>query len=196
MPFEAIPVDPRTAGTRKLTAAWGINDAPYITQPTIDGKVERCPYHAVWSRMIAAAHPDGRATVCGDWRSFMAFRKWMKAQNWEGKYFSKNVLYPRNLVFTPDTCVFVSGRINRLINSCLASARGPLPVGVDLNRGRYRASCGGHLGYFDTPEEARAAWQKEKALQFSDEAYAEGDTLLASGLLRWRNFMLGWAADV
>ncbi len=177
MPFEEIPVDPRTAGTRKLTAGWGINDAPYITQPTINGKVERCPYHAVWSRMIAAAHPDGRATVCEEWRSFMAFREWMVWQDWVGNYFSKNVLYPGNLVFSPDKCVFIPGRINRLINGCLASARGALPVGVDLNRGRYRAFCGRHLGYFNTPEEAQAAWRAEKARQFSDEAYAEGDTL-------------------
>lgn len=81
----------------------------------------------------------------------------------------KDILIKGNKIYSPDTCVFVSGAINKLfVNRALC--RGDLPVGVRRVRGscKYAARCSfgngsmKHLGVFNTPEEAFCVYKKAK----------------------------------
>lgn len=163
MGFEEILVDQRVVERRQLCAGWGVNDAPYITQPTVNGKVVKCPYYAVWSRMIhAVAAKERHAEICGEWRYFMAFRSWMATQDWQGERFDKDLLVAGNTVFCPERCCFVPHTVAGIRRS-LETTVGHWPRGVDSPApGRYRAVCGRHLGYFSTPEAAHRAWRRAK----------------------------------
>lgn len=156
----------------RLVYGVGINDAPY----TVKGEGFHCPFHRKWSDMMTRAYSDAyhkqRPTyrdveVCEEWQTFTNFKAWMETQDWQGKELDKDLKVPGNRVYSPDACLFVSPRVNTLIESCRAS-RGELPIGVDRLRNKFRSRCSGlllpYLGLFDTAESAHVAWQKAKCL--------------------------------
>ncbi len=186
MGFEEILVDQRVVERRQLCAGWGVNDAPYITQPTVNGKVVKCPYYAVWSRMVHAARA-WRGTVCKEWRYFMAFRAWMSAQDWGGKRFDRDLLVAGNAVFCPERCCFVTHNVAGIRRS-LGATGGPWPPGVDSpSEGRYRAVCGKHLGYFHTPEAAHEAWRTAKKCAVYGLATEQTDDRVRDALIEIAN---------
>lgn len=158
----------------------GINDAPYCTQPVIDGKKVICPSYSVWTAMLARAYSDkyhakrptySGVTVCEDWHSFMSFRHWWLENQVDGWELDKDILYD-DVVYSPETCIFVPSWLNSFTTDS-GSSRGELPIGVDFHKqaGKYRAQCGHplasgrgrlSLGLFTTPEEAHLAWLKRK----------------------------------
>lgn len=94
----------------------------------------------------------------------------MEKQNWKGKALDKDIIFPNNKVYSPETCAFVSGTTNNFVTARDAS-RGEWPLGVywENQAEKYRAQCGNpftkkreKLGYFNTPEEAHEAWRKRK----------------------------------
>lgn len=84
----------------KLVCGFGISDADYVVCPTIGGKQVWCQYYRKWKSMLLRQTPKEwkRHTtykgckVCEEWRSFMAFRKWMMTQDWQGKQLDKDLL--------------------------------------------------------------------------------------------------------
>lgn len=144
-----------------------------------------------YSAKLQAKYPSYiGCSVVPEWLSFMAFRAWMIRQNWVGMELDKDLLFPGNKVYSPNTCVFISDALNKFTTDS-AAARGEWPLGVDWRKhsGRFRALCSNpftgkreHLGYFTCSDAAHEAWRKRKheiALQLAAE---QTDPRLAAAL--------------
>ena len=155
----------------------GINDADYKVKPIINGRRLVCPFYKKWVDMIKRCYSKKEhvrypsyagCSVCDEWLVFSNFKSWMELQNWKGKFLDKDILIQGNKIYSPDFCLFVSGRVNTLlINS--EGSRGSLKLGVDFHKktGKYRARCrdGGRtvsIGAFTTENEAFEAYKKFK----------------------------------
>ena len=173
----------------KLIHGVGINDLGYRTQvyeyvtekggKRIQKSVFRCKYYTVWTNMLQRcyskklleSYPTYIGTsVCSEWLSATAFKKWMEKQDWSGKCLDKDIIVPRSKLYSPETCAFVLNATNSFVIANDA-CRGDYPVGVNLLKktGRYRALCQNpfsgkqeYLGHFSTQEEAHEAWRKRK----------------------------------
>jgi len=120
--------------------------------------------------------------VCDEWLLFSKFVKWF-AKNYIGDYqLDKDLLKPNNQQYSPDACRYVPTYVNSLLLDCGAS-RGVLPIGVSMKGKKYRSNCSQiqtdgntksvHLGCFESPKKAHAAWQrgKIKAIELVIEKY-------------------------
>ena len=173
----------------KLVYGVGVNDLGYRTQvyeyvtenggKRIRKHVFLCKYYAAWKHMLERcyskklleSYPSYIGTsVCSEWLSASAFRKWMEQQDWRGKSLDKDIIVPRSKLYSPKTCAFVLPATNSFVVASDAR-RGDYPIGVYLLRhtGKYRAQCKNlfsgkdeYLGCFSTPEEAHEAWRKRK----------------------------------
>ena len=173
----------------KLVYGVGVNDLGYRTQVKEEvtkngGKrtqktVFRCKYYTVWvnmlqrcySKKLLESYPSYIGTsVCSEWLSATAFKKWMEQQDWEGKCLDKDIVVPRSKLYSPETCAFVLPATNNFVIARDA-CRGEYPIGVCLfkHTGKYQALCRNpfigkneHLGLFSTPEEAHEVWRKRK----------------------------------
>jgi hypothetical protein len=162
---------------KKLVYGVGINDANYVVKPTINGKRVVCPFYEAWKSMLrrcySAKHQAKYPTYIGcsvvpEWLSFMAFRAWSLGQDWQGRDLDKDLLVQGNKVYGPQTCVFISSGLNKFTID-RAAARGEWPIGVDKQRGKFRASCCNpfsgkleNLGYYTCPDAAHEAWRSRK----------------------------------
>lgn len=158
---------------------WGINDADYVVQSVSeDGKRDVCPIYQCWRNMIKRCYyPKIQVrypTYIGcqvdeRWRSFMTFREWYLEQDSKpGDHLDKDFLGDGKL-YSPETCCLIPGWLNMLFTN-RGAKRGDWPQGVSSNKRdpKYYAHirCKGktiHVGYFDTPEEASAAYLEVKA---------------------------------
>ena len=154
---------------KKTVFGKGVNDSNNI--------VSNCLFYRRWQSMLRRAycetyqqqHPSYRdVVVCEEWHLFSNFKKWMIKQEWEGMELDKDILYPGNKTYSPETCVFVPKQLNRILND-RASMRGAYPQGVNLQKvdNKYRAQIRIHgkrknLGVFDTIVEAHKIYIKEK----------------------------------
>lgn len=110
-------------------------------------------------------------TVCKEWHNFQNFAKWFDENYYEigndKLQLDKDILVKGNKIYSPETCVFVPSRINKLFlrNSGL---RGKLPVGVYYNKksGMYVAKYNNlkfcYIGRFNTPSEAFIGYKENK----------------------------------
>ena len=196
---------------KKLVYGVGINDADYIVHKTkeINGKwkiIWRCPFYAKWSNMLErcyseklhSKHPSySGCYAVAEWHSFMGFRGWMVAQDWENKELDKDLLVSGNKLYSPETCVFVSQAVNSFLTDSMAK-RGNLPIGVSFhkNRGKYVAYCRDvvagrqiHLGTFNNPDDAHQAWLSCKLSQAFILASQQTDPRVAAALIdRYENY--------
>jgi hypothetical protein len=110
--------------------------------------------------------------VCEEWLTFSNFKKWMEAQDFHGKQLDKDILLLGNKIYSPETCCFVTQRVNSFVISRRAKIS-DLPIGVCLHKRikKYSATCNNflaskidHIGYYDNPEDAHCAWRKRKDL--------------------------------
>ena len=130
-----------------------------------DEKVkERCPTYE-------------NVTCCKEWLSYKNFEKWFNSNYYEVKgermALDKDILFKGNKIYSPETCIFVSTKINSIFTKN-NSNRGNFPIGViyrpDINKTNpYNAQCSTlkenkqiSLGYFKTPEEAFNAYKTFK----------------------------------
>lgn len=163
---------------RKLICGVGINDAQYIVSPVINGIKCFCPFYRAWSDMITRCYSSNfheknptytDCSVTDKWLTFTIFKKWMIAQNWEGKVLDKDLLNPSNKAYSPDNCIFVSQQINNLLMD-RHGARGSYPVGVSIDKrsNRFSSQCAtyskcNYLGSYSTPEEAHEVYKQFKS---------------------------------
>ena len=92
-------------------------------------------------------------------------------------------------------CVFVPHEINSFFIDC-GNARGEYPIGVYFNKtsGKFQAYCTvnskqQHLGYFNTPEEAFAAYKPFKEAlckQLTLKWQSEIDERLFNAMMSWQ----------
>lgn len=111
---------------------------------------------------------DSFVDWCQDQHGYMN-----KESNYKYWQLDKDILFPGNKNYGPDTCVFLPNDVNSLlITGRSRSSTSGLPLGVShyfRDREQYVASCAvkgnksGHLsGMFKDPMKAHAAWQAAK----------------------------------
>ena len=175
--FPHIPVNKRAISLRRPVFGIGINDAVYVTKPTVDNKQLICPYYLVWRDMLSRAYSQrfhkqnptySNVVVCNKWLKFSTFRAWMVKQDWQGKQLDKDIRIVGNRMYSPAACQFVTQAINCLFN-CPDAARGLYPTGVHKHKDRQRFIATikrygkrKQLGTFNTAEEAHAVYIKGK----------------------------------
>ena len=177
------------------TIAW--NDCNYPISKTIDGKRVWCPYYLVWRRMIdrvyAKSYHKTRPTykqcdLCSDWHTFSNFKRWMMRQDWVDKQLDKDLIAPNNKTYSPETCVFVTHKLNNLLVEHKNASK-CLPKGVykeSTNSYRARIKIDNKdvgLGSYRKPSEARKAYVEAKRKVILEEADKISDERLKNGLL-------------
>lgn len=202
--FPMVTASKSSLSRRKLVYGVGVNDACYITQPLIEGKRYRCPYYEKWQSMIERGYsprfkekcPTYKdVTVCEEWHTFSNFRSWMEKQDWKGKYLDKDIISPTNKVYSPETCVFVSSKVNNLLTD-RGNSRGRYKQGVNMEKGKLRASCSNgigkkkFLGYFPTEQLAYEAYVTYKHTLILRVASEQEDERVKNGLLLHADILL------
>lgn len=114
-----------------------------------------------------------------------------------GKQLDKDVLFPGNKLYSPETCVFVDARVNSFLVDA-GARRGEYPIGVSFRkeRGKFEAKCNDvlsgklkYLGYFDNAEQAHDAWLSYKLEQAKILASEQSDYRVAKALvMRYTNY--------
>lgn len=105
---------------------FGVNDANYpVNITTGEGKLRkivwRCPYYQKWVNMLDRVYGNSNkpsyenTCVCDEWANFTNFKMWMEQQDWFGKELDKDLKGDGSL-YGPDTCVFVSKKVNKLLH--------------------------------------------------------------------------------
>lgn len=195
---------------RKPVYGVGINDADYklYEKEKVDGKVRNlwiCPFYVKWVSMLQRCYSERfflkypsyiGCSVVPEWLYFSKFRLWMLEQNWEGKELDKDILFPGNKIYGPDTCVFVDARVNTLMGEKKSVVEGSLMgVTFDKNSGKYKAECQSselgrkHLGLFSNPEDAHKAWLAYKLQHVYIIAAQQTDERVAKALIdRYENY--------
>lgn len=201
---------------KKLLYGVALNDADYVTLireelPKCDGKrtrkvVWQCPFHLRWSSMITRCYSEklhSRAPTyescltISEWHYFMTFRSWMEKQDWQNKHLDKDILFPGNKVYSPDTCVFVDQKVNKFILET-RSELSQYKIGVSFSEERNKFCASGkdfqtgktkNLGRYDTEDEAHIAWLTEKRRQARLLASEQTDLRVAKALIdRYENY--------
>ena len=128
-------------------------------------------------------------SVSDDWLSFMSFKRWMEKQDWQGKALDKDIIKPKNKVYSEANCCFVDSSVNNLLCDSFA-IRGKYPTGVKLHKptGRFTArvkiySKQVSLGYYDTVKEAAKAYIKAKCEHIITIANSQTDDRVKAGLI-------------
>ena len=148
----------------------GTNDADY---PVASGK---CHYYTIWLAIINRCYSPTLlkrnttyvgCSVCAEWLLFSNFKKWMQTQDWHGKVLDKDLRIPGNKIYGPDTCLFITQKLNTLINK-QETQRGELPLGVTKHGDIYKVTMKKnkkthHIGVFNSIEAASFAYKKAKA---------------------------------
>ena len=146
----------------------------------IDGKDTKC--YCTWRNMLQrcyySKYHEKESTyidceVAKEWLDYQVFAEW-----WHQNYYTiegekmcldKDILMKDNKVYSPDTCVFVSSKINSLFTKCNEN-RGNLPIGVAKNGNGYQTCCANGsgknipLGTFPTVHEAFLMYKINKEL--------------------------------
>ena len=169
----------RSLKLRKPVFGVGVNDAEYNLRYTIGGIRVSCPFYLRWVAMLSRCYSEALksrvktydgCTVCSEWLLFSNFKKWMKAQDWQGKHIDKDLLVEGNRVYGPEACVFIDAITNLFIIKS-ANSVGPWMTGACwvAGRSKFISSCSNPftkkretLGYFDDQLDAHRAWKARK----------------------------------
>lgn len=188
----------------KLVYGVGINDADYVIRPLVNNKQVYCRIYNTWTRMLERCYSDLyhatsptyiECSVSPEWHKFSNFKEWYLQQgDVTGKDLDKDILYPGNKVYGPDTCIFVDRKLNTLLKKFNTRS---LPTGVrnSVNSKKYRAyiKINGksiNLGYYHTIEEAYQAYINAKIQHIQDYYLSkEPDQRIIDALNRWIELM-------
>jgi len=178
---------------KRLLYGMGINDADYKLSygEVINNKRKmlwRCPFYVSWTAMLRRCYSQrfheknptySGCSVCDEWLTFSKFKLWMETQDWQDKQLDKDILTQGNKIYSPQTCVFVSGQLNLFMLSN-DKTRGKYPIGACWRMDIKKFAAHGknpftkkleYLGSFTDQYEAHEAWRKRKheiAIQYAD----------------------------
>ena len=178
--FEGREPSKRSISARKPIYGVGINDAPFITNCKIGGKVHSHPAYVAWKNILtrafdqsyAARFPSYRGvSVCAEWVRFTSFLSWWKMHHRDGWQLDKDLLYKGNKTYSPSTCIYIPSWINSFtLTGPANNSTGRVGAFYCEKRRKYTSMCGHpisgekvRLGYFDSELEARYFWLKKKA---------------------------------
>ena len=108
----------------KLICGVGINDADYKLSTTRNYITVVCDYYKRWVGMINRCYGSRESgnlnsydecEVCDEWLRFSAFKSWMRSQNWNGLELDKDLKSYGNKIYSPETCMFVPPKINKML---------------------------------------------------------------------------------
>lgn len=202
--FIEVPANKKSLTMRKLVFDLATNDATYQVQPTINGKQVICPYYKVWKQMLCRCYYKPyqenqptyiKCSVCKEWLIFSKFKEWMIVQDWKGKELDKDILVSENNIYSPDTCCFVSKKINGLLHKNVHRRNG-LPIGVYIVDGYkhpYSVCCRTlesktiNLGRYSTEQEAHEVYCTYKANLIKKIAYEQTDVRIKNALITRAN---------
>jgi hypothetical protein len=188
----------------KLVCGFGVNDSDYQLHrfERIGGKYKRiwiCPFYQAWRDLLTRAYSPGfharRPTYKGcsvseKWRLFSEFKAWMESQDWEGCSLDKDLIFPGNKVYGPETCVFVSKSLNNFLGEC-GRSRGKYKIGASWHRRTesFRSDCmnpfTGHqesLGHFTSEDAAHESWISRKHQHACAYAEMHSDPMISLAL--------------
>lgn len=142
-----------------------------------DRTPENIPYYTKWKSMLARCYGKNSlvnnptykgCTVSPEWLVFSNFKSWMETQDWEGKQLDKDILVKGNKVYSPETCCFVSSKVNLFLIE-RGNGRGLYPLGVSwcTEKQKYYSCVNFNkksksLGKYFTEEEAHIVWKYAK----------------------------------
>ena len=154
--------------------------------------------YEVWNTMIARCFSEKEklrlptyrnVTCCEEWKKFSNFKRWFDENYVHGYELDKDILAPGNLIYSPETCVFVPRFLNvLLLDRC--RDRGPYPLGVNIaHNGKYKAKFSffgktKHIGYFETPDLAFDAYKEAKSNHVINIAKDYQDERVSNALVR------------
>lgn len=185
---------PRRRKNTGLVYGVGINDAEYQTREvesyTEGGKTKwrivwSCPIYDKWVGILQRCYStkfQQQRPTCKDcsidehWLRFSNFKRWVETQpsiDLTKAEIDKDLLFPRNKKYSPNTAVLVSQEVNSFLIG-RTSSKGQYMLGVCWNKRckKYYSQCSnsspkrgrrsGYLGLFDTELEAHLAWKARK----------------------------------
>tara|TARA_R110002073_G_scaffold1482_4_gene10486 strand:- start:16 stop:588 length:573 start_codon:yes stop_codon:yes gene_type:complete len=162
-----------------------------------------CPYYVRWAHMIKRCYSElfhstnptyKDCSVCDEWLCFSSFKSWMKKEDWKDKQLDKDIIKPRNKIYSPETCAFVTSEENHIL--CDAkNIRGKYPKGVcyhNINKNflsyitikNKRVNLGSH----DSIESAVASYKKAKKNALITASKEATDPRIAKGFLLHASF--------
>ena len=191
----------------KLVYGKGFNDR---SRPaSVDGKMVK--EYDLWKSMLNRCFSEKYQTlyqtykgcnVSDNFLNYAFFYDWCREQVGFGKIdekgrgwcLDKDILFTGNKLYGEDTCAFVPQEINTFFTDSGAK-RGEYPIGVNFHKasGKFVAICWvngkrNHLGTFNTPQEAFAAYKpfkealcKQLALKWQHEI----DERLFNAMMNW-----------
>lgn len=149
---------------------------------------KKCPYFVLWKSMLKRCYGKSDPSYLGcivdtSWHSFMAFKLWVQSQKqhdiWlkelnlpikerEVKFQLDKDILGNGKLYSPVTCILVPSTLNSVLSHQKENIK-ELPLGVSWvsSRMKYRAyimveNKYKSLGYYENPQLAHLAWQKEK----------------------------------
>ncbi len=134
-----------------------------------------------WHNMITRVFSESKlkrstcyegVSVCNAWANFQNFCNWCNSVKGFGLRDDNGVLFnlDKDLLggfdYSPQNCVFIPTEINSFLTD-RGKCRGNLLIGVSLQGGRYKSTCGWlkKAFYFDTEQEAFLKYKSEKELR-------------------------------
>lgn len=138
-----------------------------------DGQ-EKTHHYRIWHELIARCYADTKkdefsayydiCTVCDEWLCYQNFAEWFENNKYECEgrlHLDKDILYPGNKVYSPETCLLVPQRINMIFTN-KTNSRG-LPNGIIQAENGYLAKYNHkELGVYKTVEQAYKVYAEEK----------------------------------
>lgn len=167
---------------------YGIYDceSPYKWREEKNGKkvVVHCPYFVKWKSVVVKTNCHKyktrnpsyfSATMSEEWKLFSNFKAWVDSQpnkDWKNCELDKDLLFLGNTHYSPETCVFLSTKLNGFLKH-VKKNRGGCMIGVSYKKGcalkPYQADCSDpflnkkvYIGNFKTEIEAHLAWKSYK----------------------------------
>lgn len=155
-------------------------------------KIYNC-WHAMLSRCYSDKYKEKHPTykecyVCDEWLYFPNFKNWYKENYYQidnlGRTdLDKDILIKGNKVYSPNTCVFVPEKINKVFTK-VDKSRGDNVIGVSFHKQnkKYTANCNrsligskDYIGIYETEEQAFNAYKKVKEdyISFICETYKD-----------------------
>jgi hypothetical protein len=138
----------------------GINDLNYSSSS---------PFYSRWKDMLMRCYSEKYLKktpsyigcfVCEEWKYLSNFKCWMEIQDWKGNHLDKDLLYPGNKIYSPDTCIFIPPGLNSFMtNSSKKNTSGFNGVTKDNRYSTWNARIfkngkAEHIGNYQSREEA------------------------------------------